>query len=182
MLDSLELLATQDLIAGGARPHALAAASVECLRREAGFIADAPDDMPRIATAVARRVYAEVRDAIDAEAAMPWAVHLAAQLAARGLAAPDRLVHHRPVIQARTFQRHLAQQLNARAGDLLPRLAAVLREAELDAVTDLRRRAARSVEVRDELDLLGAISRTRRTISWSRAQLYALASDQVTSR
>lgn len=187
VLDSLELLATQDLIAGGVRPHTLAAAltqldAVERLRREAGFVADAPDDLPKIATAVARRVYAEVRDAIDAEPVMPWAVNLAGQLAARGLAAPDRLAHHRPVIQARTFQRHLAQQLNARAGDLMPRLAAVLREAEFDAVTDLRRRAARSVEVRDELDLLGAISRTRRTIGWSRAQLYALTGDQGTSR
>lgn len=187
VLDSLELLATQDLIVGGVRPHTLAAAltqldAVERLRREAGFIPDAPDDMPRVAAAVARRVYAEVRDAIDVEPAMPWAVNLAAQLAARGLAAPERLHHHRLVIRARTFQRHVAQQLNARVGDMLPRLAAVLREAELDAVTDLRRRASRSVEVRDELDLLGAISRTRRTIGWSRAQLYALVSDQGTSR
>lgn len=186
VLDLLELLATQDLIAGGVRPHALAAAltqldAVERLRREAGFVADTPDDLPRIAAAVARRVYAEVRDAIDAEPAMPWAVGLAAQLAARGLAVADRY-HHRPVVQARTFQRHLAQQLNAREGDLLPRLAAVLRTAEVDAVTDLRRRASRSIEVRDELDLLGAISRTRRTIGWSRAQLYALACDQGAMR
>ncbi len=55
-------------------------------------------------------------------------------------------------------------------------------DAEVDAVADLRRRAARSVDVRDELDVLGAISRTRRTIGWSRAQLYALANGQAPSR
>lgn len=187
VLDSLEVLATQDLVAGGVRPRTLAAAltqldAVERLRREAGFVADIPDDEATLCVAVARRVYGEVRDAIDAEPAMSWAIALAGQLAARGLAALDRARPHQPVIQARTFQRHIAQQLNARVGDLLPRLAVVLHQAEVDAVADLRRRASRSIDVRDELDLLGAISRTRRTIGWSRAQLYALANGQSPSR
>ncbi len=186
VLDALEVLAIQDLVAGGVRPHTLAAAltqldAVERLRREAGFVADIPDDEATLCVAVARRVYGEVRDAIDAEPAMSWAIALAGQLAARGPAC-DRARAHYPIIRARTFQRHIAQQLSGHVGDLLPRLAVVLRDAEVDAVADLRRRAARSVDVRDELDVLGAISRTRRTIGWSRAQLYALANGQAPSR
>lgn len=182
VLDALEARAVADLAQRGAAPHGLAAGltvldAIERLRRETGFVAAPAEDLTPPHRVIARQVYAAVRDAIDALPALPWAQALAAAVvAATGRAGDADRSGGRPTRRARELRRVVADHLAATgAGALVPRVARVLHDAEVQAVVDLRLAVARAVDPRDALDQLAAITRLRRVLHLDRAQLVAQA-------
>ncbi|MBK9032144.1 MAG: hypothetical protein IPL61_12630 [Myxococcales bacterium] len=180
ILDALDTLAVRHVAERGPGPFALAAAvlmfeGVDELRRERGFIAAPAEDLPPIPRQIGYRVFTDLEAAVIAQPMMPWAHDLSVQVRARELAAvPKPSAGPRwPARRPRTFQAMMAERLGAGAIDaLLPRVAVALRDAEAQAIVDLRRAATAGAEPEEELEQLAAVARTRRSLYLDRAMLH----------
>lgn len=187
VLDAADEIATRYLALGGDDPFMVATAllaieAVAELRTEHGFVAAPADDLTSIPRLIAAQVFDRVEAQVVAAPAMAWAVDLCVQITAREAAEAlwAGAARRRPWPRARTFQAMAAQEHQAgTTGDLWPRVAVAVRDAEAQAVVDLRRAVAADGDPREALAQLAAVARARRALPVDRAQLLELVRARV---
>ncbi|MBK9034285.1 MAG: hypothetical protein IPL61_23975 [Myxococcales bacterium] len=189
VLDAADELAVGYLALGDDSPFMIATAllvidAVAQLRAEHGFVAAPPEDLTAVPRLIAARVFDSVEAEVVARPAMAWAHDLCAQVSAREAAAvplpPPRRRRRPPLPRPRTFQVMPAQEQQAgRTDELAARVAVALRDAEAQAIVDLRAAVAAGGDPREALAQLAAVARTRRAQRLDRAQLHALVRARV---